>query len=98
MTYTYHTLQDWNGNNAQWPSQVYTESNESGFEIRKLIIHAQGGISFASEGMQQGACYLESAASNPFREPLFEGANSVVTLISQTEFEDTWETLVLQSR
>ncbi|WP_128548810.1 DUF6881 domain-containing protein [Larkinella soli] len=95
MTYSYYTLQDWNGNNALWPGRVYIERNDEGFETRKLIVHSQGTVSFASEGMQQGDCFLQPKEYTA-PDPLMQEEKPLITLISQTEFEDTWQTFVLQ--
>lgn len=96
MHYTYHTLQDWNGDNARWPSQVYTERNEQGLETRKLILHTNGGISYATDGMSQGDCFLRPDVQSPEPDPGTPQAHSLTTLISQTEFEETWRALVLR--
>jgi len=95
MIYTYHTLQDWNGNNAFWPSRVYTERNDEGFETRKLVVHPQGVVSFAAAGLQQGDCFLQPKAYPSLNTPT-QQEETIVTLISQTEFEDTWQKLVHQ--
>lgn len=79
----------WRNANSEYPLVLYSELNESGWEIRKVEVYSDGRCGYASETETHGGTFLGIEPVPPLEEiakdPQFEPSE-----IKPAEFEEVW--------
>jgi hypothetical protein len=79
----------WHQNNPDYPTELYSETGDDGWELRKVEVFADGTHHFADAQRQSGSTQLSLVPIPPLAA-IAADQQFTPREISQQEFEDLW--------